>query len=374
MAHTEGVSTAPVDLPLPSVRPAPGTPAAPGTSGRATGGLTTGGSTTGGLADTFGRTATDLRLSLTDRCTLRCTYCMPADGMQWLPRAELLTDDEIVRLARIAVELLGVRQIRLTGGEPLLRPHLPALITRLAALTPRPGIAMTTNGLRLAEFAQLLADAGLDRVNVSLDTVRHDTFRAVTRRDGLDAVLAGLDAATAAGLTPVKVNAVLLRDVNETEASELLDFCVARGFELRFIEAMPLDGGGEWRRDRMIPAAETLAVLRKSYDLAPGMRPDGSPAETYAINGGPATVGVIASVTQPFCADCDRVRLTADGQVRNCLFSTTETDLRGPLRAGASDEELAQVWRDAVYGKAAAHGINDAGFEPPARGMSAIGG
>jgi cyclic pyranopterin phosphate synthase len=355
MAHTEGVSATPIDLPAPSVRRA----AAP---------------TSGGLADTFGRTATDLRLSLTDRCTLRCTYCMPADGMQWLPRAELLTDDEIVRLSRIAVEMLGVTQIRLTGGEPLLRPALPALIARLAALTPRPGIAMTTNGLRLAEFAQRLADAGLDRVNVSLDTVRHETFRAVTRRDGLDAVLAGLDAATAAGLTPVKVNAVLLRDVNETEAAELLEFCVARGFELRFIEAMPLDGGGEWRRDRMIPAAETLAALRKSFDLAPGVRPDGSPAETYAINGGPATVGVIASVTQPFCADCDRVRLTADGQIRNCLFSTTETDLRAPLRGGASDEELAQVWREAVYGKAAAHGIGSVDFHPPARGMSAIGG
>jgi cyclic pyranopterin phosphate synthase len=233
---------------------------------------------------------------------------------------------------------------------------------------------MTTNGLRLAEFAPALAAAGLDRVNVSLDTVRHETFRAVTRRDGLDAVLAGLEAATAAGLTPVKVNAVLLRDVNESEAAELLEFCLERGFELRFIEAMPLDGGGEWRRDRMIPAAETLAALRKSYDLAAGVRPDGSPAETYAVNGGPATVGVIASVTKPFCADCDRVRLTADGQIRNCLFATAETDLRGPLRAGASDEELAQVWRDAVYGKAAAHGIDSAGFQPPARGMSAIGG
>ncbi|MCU1675948.1 MAG: molybdenum cofactor biosynthesis protein [Frankiales bacterium] len=355
MAHTEGVPAAPVDLPLPSVRPA----AVPGS---------------GGLTDRFGRTATDLRLSLTDRCTLRCTYCMPADGMQWLPRPDLLTDEEIVRLSRIAVELLGVTQIRLTGGEPLLRPALPALVARLASLSPRPGIAMTTNGLRLAEFAVPLAAAGLDRVNVSLDTVRHETFKAVTRRDGLDAVRAGLDAAVAAGLTPVKVNAVLIRDVNESEAGELLEFCLQRGFELRFIEAMPLDGGGEWRRDRMIPAAETLDTLRASYDLSPGRRPDGSPAETYAINGGPATVGVIASVTQPFCADCDRVRLTADGQIRNCLFSEAETDLRGPLRRGASDEELADVWRGAVYGKAARHGINDDDFRPPARGMSAIGG
>ncbi|MDQ1680601.1 MAG: 3,8-cyclase [Frankiaceae bacterium] len=367
MAHTEGVSAEPIDLPLPALRPAAG-PAADARTGARTG------APTGGLTDGFGRTATDLRLSLTDRCTLRCTYCMPADGMQWLPRAEVLADDEIVRLARIGVETLGIRQIRLTGGEPLLRPHLPALVARLAALEPRPGIAMTTNGLRLAEFAVPLKAAGLDRVNVSLDTVRHETFRAITRRDGLDAVLAGLDAAADAGLSPVKVNAVLLRDVNEDEAGELLDFCLQRGFELRFIEAMPLDGGGEWRRDRMVAAAETLELLRRTHALAAGVRPDGSPTESYAVDGGPATVGVIASVTQPFCSDCDRVRLTADGQVRNCLFAQTETDLRTPMRAGASDDDIAALWRAAVAGKAAAHGIGDEGFRPPARGMSAIGG
>ena len=299
---------------------------------------------------------------------------MPAEGMAWLPRSELLTDDEIVRLCSIGVGLLGITGIRLTGGEPLLRPRLPALVARLSALAPRPDLALTTNALRLAELAAPLAAAGLDRVNVSLDTVRHETFRTITRRDGLDAVLAGLDAAARAGLAPVKVNAVLLRDVNETEAVELLEFCLQRGFELRFIEAMPLDGGGTWQRERMVAAAETLAALRNSYVLAPGVRPDGSPTESYAIDGGPATVGVIASVTQPFCSDCDRVRLTADGQVRSCLFSQVETDLRTPLRDGATDDELAQLWRGAVYGKPAAHGIDDAGFVPPARGMSAIGG
>jgi GTP 3',8-cyclase len=328
------------------------------------------------LADSFGRVATDLRVSLTDRCNLRCTYCMPAEGLDWLPRAELLTDEEIIRLARIAVTRLGVTEIRLTGGEPLLRQGLPALVARMAALRPRPEISLTTNGIALARLAQPLREAGLDRLNVSLDTLSPKVFKRLSRRDRLADVLAGLAAAAATGLTPVKVNTVLMRGVNDHEAPSLLAYCLAHGYQLRFIEQMPLDAQHGWERSQMVTADEILAALSADYTLTPddpAVR-GAAPAETFLVDGGPAKVGVIASVTRPFCGTCDRVRLTADGQIRNCLFARTESDLRTPLRAGASDEEIAAQWTRAVAVKLPGHGINDPGFLQPSRPMSAIGG
>ncbi len=319
--------------------------------------------------------ATDLRVSLTDRCNLRCQYCMPAEGLDWLPTDETLTDDEVVRLVSIGVEQLGVRQIRLTGGEPLLRRGLVGLVARMAALSPRPQIAMTTNALGLSRSAHALAEAGLDRVNVSLDTVDAETFARITRRDRLADVLAGLEAAASAGLTPVKVNAVLLRGENDEQAAELLRWCLDRGYQLRIIEQMPLDAQHRWARDQMVTAEETLARLEAAFDLTPTGRPRGSaPAEEFLVDGGPATVGVIASVTRPFCGDCDRVRLTADGQVRNCLFARQESDLRAALRGGADDDEIAWRWRLAMWSKLPGHGIDDPSFLQPQRPMSAIGG
>jgi cyclic pyranopterin phosphate synthase len=327
------------------------------------------------LVDRFGRIATDLRVSLTDRCNLRCTYCMPAEGLDWLPKSEVLTDDELVRLIRVAVTLLGVTDVRFTGGEPLLRPGLEDVIAATAALRPRPRISMTSNGLTLARRAAGLVEAGLDRVNVSLDTLDEARFHQLTRRNRLADVFDGMAAARAAGLTPVKVNSVLMRGVNEDEAVPLLRFCLDNGYQLRFIEQMPLDPQHGWDRSNMVTAEEILGALRQEFDLAPepGDR-GGAPAERWLVDGGPAVVGVIASVTRPFCAACDRTRLTADGQLRNCLFSQSETDLRAPLRAGASDEDIAQVWRGTMWAKAAGHGINDAGFHQPDRPMSAIGG
>src|SRR3954468_1270736 len=314
----------------------------------------------GMLSDGFGRVATDLRVSLTDRCNLRCLYCMPAEGLEWAPTEEVLTDDEVVRLVTVAVERLGVREVRFTGGEPLLRRGLVDIVSRTTALAPRPETSITTNGLGLARTATALAAAGLDRVNVSLDTVRADTFAAITRRDRLDDVVAGLAAAHDAGLGPVKVNAVLLRGVNDGQAPELLQWCLERGYELRFIEQMPLDAQHGWTREAMVTAEEILAHLEAEFLLAPAAEPRGSaPAELFTVDGGPATVGIIASVTRPFCGDCDRVRLTADGQVRNCLFAREESDLRGALRAGASDEDLAERWRVAMLGKRPGHGIDD---------------
>lgn len=325
--------------------------------------------------DGFGRVATDLRVSLTDRCNLRCSYCMPAEGLDWLPDESVLTDDEVVRLIGIAVRDLGVTEVRFTGGEPLVRRGLVDIVRRTAELEPRPEISLTSNGLGLQRTAAALVAAGLDRVNISLDTVREDTFREITRRDRLRDVVAGLAAAADAGLQPVKVNAVLLRGVNEEQAPELLRWCVSRGYELRFIEQMPLDAQHGWRRDTMVTAAETLARLEREFALQPAEEPRGSaPAELFVVDGGPATVGVIASVTRPFCGDCDRVRLTADGQVRNCLFAREESDLRTAMRAGAGDEELADRWRIAMAGKRAGHGIDDESFLQPVRPMSAIGG
>ncbi len=328
------------------------------------------------LADSYGRVATDLRVSLTDRCNLRCTYCMPPEGLDWLPAPELLTDDELVRLITVAVRLLGITEVRFTGGEPLLRRGLAGIVKRTADLDPRPEISLTTNGIGLVRTAGALQQAGLDRINVSLDTLRPETFRKLARRDRLPDVLDGLAAAAEAGLQPVKVNAVLMRDLNDDEAVPLLRFCLEHGYELRFIEQMPLDAQHGWRRSEMVTADEILAALRSEYDIsADDERERGSaPAQTFLVNGGPARVGVIASVTRPFCGTCDRVRLTADGQVRNCLFARTESDLRGPLRAGASDEELADLWRRAVAVKLPGHGINDPSFLQPDRPMSAIGG
>jgi cyclic pyranopterin phosphate synthase len=328
------------------------------------------------LADSHGRIATDLRVSLTDRCNLRCAYCMPPEGLDWLPSPELLTDDELVRLARIGVEQLGITEIRFTGGEPLLRRGLPGLVARTAALRPRPEISLTTNAIGLARLAGPLREAGLDRINVSLDTLRPEVFRSLAHRDRLADVLAGLAAAAAAGLTPVKVNTVLMRGLNEDEAVPLLAFCLEHGYQLRFIEQMPLDAQHGWRRSGMVTADEILAALSAAFTLTPeGEQVRGSaPAETFLVNGGPAKVGVIGSVTRPFCGSCDRVRLTADGQVRNCLFARTESNLRDPMRSGASDGELAALWRAAVAAKLPGHGINDPGFLQPSRPMSAIGG
>jgi cyclic pyranopterin phosphate synthase len=328
------------------------------------------------LADSFGRIATDLRVSLTDRCNLRCAYCMPPEGLDWLPKADQLTDDEVVRLIRVGVELLGIREVRFTGGEPLLRRGLAGIVARTAALRPRPEISLTTNAIGLERTAAVLRAAGLDRINVSLDTLRPETFRKLARRDRLPDVLDGLAAAARAGLHPVKVNAVLMRDLNDDEAVPLLRYCLEHGYELRFIEQMPLDAQHGWKRAEMVTAEEILAALGREFILTPDdPRQRGSaPAEAYLVDGGPARVGVIASVTRPFCGTCDRVRLTADGQIRNCLFARSENDLRGPLRAGADDAELAAAWRRAVAVKLPGHGINDPSFLQPDRPMSAIGG
>jgi cyclic pyranopterin phosphate synthase len=331
--------------------------------------------TTQRLEDRYGRVASDLRVSLTDRCNLRCSYCMPAEGLDWLPNDSVLTDDEVVRLIRVGVQQLGIREVRYTGGEPLVRRGLVDIVRRTRAIDPTLELSITTNALGLARNARALAEAGLDRVNVSLDTVRPDMFHTITRRDRFHDVVAGLEAARAAGLGPIKINAVLLRGVNDGEAAELLRWSIERGYDLRFIEQMPLDAQHGWSREAMVTADEIFARLEAEFELSPAVEPRGSaPAELFRVDGGPATVGVIASVTRPFCGDCDRVRLTADGQIRNCLFAREESDLRGALRAGASDEELASRWVIAMRGKRAGHGIDDPTFLQPDRPMSAIGG
>jgi cyclic pyranopterin phosphate synthase len=329
------------------------------------------------LADRYGRVATDLRVSLTDRCNLRCTYCMPPEGLPWLPGAELLTDDEVGRLIEIAVTRLGVTEIRFTGGEPLLRPGLADIVARAAALHPRPSLSLTTNGIGLDRKAATLRAAGLDRVNVSLDTLSPDRFTALTHRPRHADVIAGMAAAAEAGLGPVKTNSVLIRGVNDDEAVALLRFALDHGYQQRFIEQMPLDAGHTWSRRRMITADEILAALEAEFTLLPD--PDdraGAPAETWLVANYPGTpkVGVIASVTRPFCRDCDRTRLTADGQIRNCLFARKESDLRALLRGGGQDEEIAERWRTAMREKLPGHGIDDPSFLQPVRPMSAIGG
>ncbi len=332
-----------------------------------------------------------MRLSLTDKCNLRCTYCMPAEGLEWLSKQAVMTAAEIVRLVRIGVEHLGVRELRLTGGEPLVRADLVDIITALRQAHPDLPISMTTNGVGLDKKAAALKQAGLTRINVSLDSLHEETFTKLTRRPFLDKVLAGVDAARAAGLGPVKINAVLMRGINDAESPELLAWAVERGYELRFIEQMPLDADHGWTRRDMITAAEIRELLSRDFALAPDPRErDGAPAERFEVRRrdpasvqatGPllGTVGIIASVTEPFCSDCRRTRITAEGKIMSCLFSREEFDLLGLLRSGASDEELAQRWQDAMWIKPKAHGMDHSGlgapdFVQPDRSMSAIGG
>lgn len=330
--------------------------------------------TTQPFVDTFGRVHRDLRVSLTDRCSLRCTYCMPAEGLPWLPSDEQLTTPELMRLVAIAVDH-GIGTVRLTGGEPLLRPDVVDVVARIAALPTAPEVSLTTNGLRLPGLAAPLADAGLRRVNVSLDTLDRERFRSLTRRDRLVDTLAGIAAAKAAGLNPVKINTVLMRGVNDDEAPTLLLWALEQGVSLRFIEQMPLDPQHSWDRNEMVTADEILQQLTEAgFDLVEAEGRGSAPAQRWTVNGGPQTVGIIASVSRPFCGDCDRVRVTSDGQWRSCLFARTETDLRGPLRDGASDAELAALMRLDVTGKRPGHGMDDPGFLQPDRPMSAIGG
>ena len=327
------------------------------------------------LIDPYDRTVRDLRISITDRCNFRCTYCMPKEGMQWLPREEVLTYEEITRIAKVCVDRFGFESIRITGGEPTVRAHLPVLIARLSALGV--DLAMTTNGATLAHQAADLASAGLRRINISCDSLRPDRFAAITSRDALPAVLAGIDAALAAGLDPVKVNCVLVRGVNDDEILDFAAFGRERGVEIRFIEWMPLDGGGTWTGAQVVPASEIIAAINDRWPL---VAPDGSraqdaaPAETYRYEDGRGSVGVIASVTRPFCESCDRIRLTAEGQLRNCLFSVRETDLRSIIRSGGTDDKVAAAIEAEVGRKWAGHSIGQVQFIRPARSMSQIGG
>ncbi len=326
------------------------------------------------LLDKFGRVARDLRVSITEKCSLRCTYCMPEEGLPAIPADELLSAEEIVRVVALAVRELGVREVRFTGGEPLMRRDLEQIIAGCKAAVPDTPLAMTTNAVGLEHRARGLARAGLDRVNVSLDTVDHVGFARLTRRDRLESVLAGIRAAGREGLAPVKVNAVLMRETL-SGASDLLRWCLDEGCELRFIEEMPLDADHGWARTEMVTAAELLDVLGARFTLTEaGRRDPAAPAESWLVDGGPARVGIIASVTRAFCGDCDRTRLTADGKIRSCLFSDEEYDLRTPLREGAHDADLATLWRGAMWNKWAGHGIDAADFVPPERTMGAIGG
>ncbi|MFI8593365.1 GTP 3',8-cyclase MoaA [Microbacterium sp. NPDC078428] len=330
----------------------------------------------GPLVDTHGRVHRDLRISLTDRCSLRCTYCMPEQGNEWLARTSILTLDEIERAARVAAAA-GVSTFRLTGGEPLLRRDIVDVVRRLAAIEGPDGpvqIAMTTNGIRLGEVLPDLVAAGLHRLNISIDTLRADRFHELTRRDRLGEVLEGIAAAAASGLRPLKLNAVAMRGVNDDELVDLVAFAVSHGAQMRFIEQMPLDAGHTWDRTQMVTREEILDALAARWTLVPIPGRAGAPAERWALDGGPHSVGVIASVTAPFCGDCDRLRLTADGQLRNCLFSTTEYDLVPALRSGGDDAEIESILRACVRGKLPGHAINDPSFLQPARGMNAIGG
>jgi len=327
------------------------------------------------LVDGFGRRVGDLRLSVTDRCNFRCTYCMPEEGLRWLPRDEILHYEELARIARICVERWGFDAIRITGGEPLVRAGVDRLVAMLAPL--RTDLALTTNGVKLAAEADALAAAGLRRVNVSLDTLCPHTFREITRRDDLDRVLEGIDAALAAGLTPVKLNCVVMRGVNDDDVVDLAAFGRDRGVDVRFIEFMPLDADGRWDHDRVVPAGEILerigAVFPTEPVAAPGAGHD-EPAARHRYLDGAGEVGVIPSVTEPFCGRCDRVRVTADGRFRNCLFSLEETDLRSIMRAGGSDDDVAAAIEASVAAKWAGHRIGHIDFIRPARSMSQIGG
>jgi len=333
------------------------------------------------LIDPFARRVKDLRVSITDRCNFRCAYCMPEEGMEWLPRSELLTYEEIGRVARVCVERFGFEAIRLTGGEPLVRAHITRLVGHLAPLGV--DLALTTNGVKLPELAHDLVAAGLRRVNISLDTLDRATFFALTKRDELERVLAGIDAALAAGLSPVKINAVVMRGINDAEVVDLARFGRDKGVAMRFIEFMPLDAQSEWDRSRVVPAAEILAQIDAVFPLVAADAPEApgpDPATVHRYQDGLGDVGVIPSVTEPFCESCDRVRLTAEGQFRTCLFALEEFDLRHELRAGAGleepdlDDRLAAAIEAAVGTKWAGHHIGAADFVRPARSMSQIGG
>jgi GTP 3',8-cyclase len=330
------------------------------------------------LIDPFARRVQDLRISITDRCNFRCAYCMPEEGMHWLPKAEVLTYEEIARIARVCVERYGFEAIRLTGGEPLVRAHVPRLVEMLSGLDV--DLALTTNGVKLPELAHDLAAAGLRRVNVSLDTLQRDRFIALTRRDELDRVLAGIDAALDAGLTPVKINAVVIRGINDDEVVDLAKFGRDRGVGVRFIEFMPLDAQGEWSNDKVVPAREILDRIDAAFPLADVAAAHVEPAERWEYTDGRGDVGVIASVTEPFCDNCDRVRVTAEGQFRTCLFAIEEFDLRAELRAPGGlaaadlDDRLAAVIERAVGTKWSGHRIGQVDFIRPGRSMSQIGG
>ena len=324
------------------------------------------------LVDPFARTVADLRISVTDRCNLRCTYCMPEDGLAWLPRDELLSYEEIERVARVCVERFGFRAIRITGGEPTVRADLAVLVGKLAALGV--DLSLTTNGLTLPALAADLRRAGLRRVNISLDTLRPDRFTALTRRDALPRVLAGIDAALAAGLGPVKVNCVLMRGVNDDEIVDLAEFGRAAGVTVRFIEFMPLDADGAWTPETVVTAEEVVSTVDAVHPLVAVAERGTQPAERYRYRDGRGEIGVVPSVTRSFCGSCDRVRLTAEGMFRNCLFALGETDLRAVLRRGGTDDELAGAIRADVGTKWAGHAIGQVTFVRPARTMSQIGG
>ncbi|MGH9179753.1 MAG: GTP 3',8-cyclase MoaA [Acidimicrobiales bacterium] len=324
------------------------------------------------LVDPFRRTVRDLRVSVTDRCNLRCRYCMPADGLAWLPRSELLTFEEIERVARLCVARFGFDAIRITGGEPTVRAHLSVLVTKLAALGV--DLSMTTNGVSLGLLADDLRRAGLARVNISLDTLRPERFERLTRRDDLHRVLDGIDAALAAGFDPVKLNCVLVRGLNDDEVVDLAAFARDRGAHLRFIEFMPLDASGEWSVDQVVAMDEVVAAVGAAFPLEPVDGDGPAPARRWRYRDGRGEVGVVASVTRPFCGACDRVRLTAEGQFRNCLFAVQETDLRAVLRGGGSDDDLAAAIEADVGRKWAGHSVGTVQFTRPARSMSQIGG
>ena len=330
------------------------------------------------LIDNYGRKHRDLRVSLTDRCSLRCTYCMPHDFSDWLKSDHLLDTDELMTVIRVAVSV-GIEEVRLTGGEPLLRADIVDIVARITALENAPSVSLTTNGLRLVELAKPLVEAGLERINVSLDTLDRARFTALTHRDRIDDVFEGLRAAKEAGLSPIKINSVLMKDINDDEAPALLKWALAEGFSLRFIEQMPLDAGGIWNRETMVTAGAILASLASDFDLVPVPGRGSSPAEEFYVNGTQATVGIIASVTEPFCGACDRLRLTSDGQLRSCLFSLEEMDLRKVLRNSELSiaqitQELSERFYKAIAGKLPGHGINDPSYIQPRRPMSAIGG
>ena len=330
------------------------------------------------LIDNYGRVHRDLRVSLTDRCSLRCTYCMPFNFDKWLPSDTLLTATEMVKVIEIAVSQ-GVTEVRLTGGEPLLRPDIVEIVSRINALENAPELSMTTNGVALAKVAKDLAEAGLRRINISLDTLDWERFKRLTFRDRYDDVIDGINAAREAGLDPIKINTVLMRDINGDEALPLVKWALQENLNLRFIEQMPLDAGDAWSRSNLITADEIYNQLNSEYELTPASDRGSSPAEEFYVNGGPATVGIIGSVTRSFCANCDRLRLTSDGQLRNCLFSNDETDLRSILRnsrlaESEKREDIVKAFGLSVKSKLPGHGINNPDFVKPVRPMSAIGG